>query len=323
MSDRRIVVVGDALLDRDVEGRVERLCPDAPAAPVVDELQERPRPGGAALAATLASLLDRREVTLVTALATDEPSRLLAELLRDAGVAVVDMALTGPTPEKLRVRSDGHTLLRLDRGGRQGTVGPPGHEALRALAGARAVLVADYGRGVTAEPTIRAALTEAARGVPVVWDPHPNGEEPVKGVRLATPNRSEVARLAPRARGNGLAAVAAQAHALAVRWQADGVAVTLAERGALLVGADGQQLLMPARKVRGSDSCGAGDRFAAAVTGLLADGATPAEAVASAVGAASAFVAGGGAASLEVTGNAVILQYRPFWSEEVVPGDSG
>jgi len=159
--------------------------------------------------------------------------------------------------------------------------------------------------------------------VPVVWDPHPNGEEPVKGVRLATPNRSEVARLAPRAGGNGLAAVAAQARALAVRWQADGVAVTLAERGALLVGADGQQLLMPARKVRGSDSCGAGDRFAAAVTGLLADGATPAEAVASAVRAASAFVADGGAANLEVTGSAVILRYRVFRHEEVVPGDSG
>jgi D-beta-D-heptose 7-phosphate kinase/D-beta-D-heptose 1-phosphate adenosyltransferase len=318
-----LLVVGDALLDRDLEGRVERLSPDAPAAPVVDELWERPRPGGAALAATLASLLDGREVLLVTALASDEPSRLLAELLRDAGVAVVDLGLAGPTPEKVRVRTDGRTLLRLDRGGRQGTVGAPGDAALLALAGARAVLVADYGRGVTAEPAVRAALTQAARRVPVVWDPHPNGEAPVAGVRLATPNRSEVARLGPKAHGNGLAALAAQAHALAARWEADGVAVTLAERGALLVGADGRQLLMPARPVRGSDPCGAGDRFAAAVTGLLADGAAPPEAVACAVQAASAFVANGGAASLEVARDALVLPYRASRRREVVPGDSG
>ena len=41
----RLVVVGDALMDRDVEGQVERLCPDAPV-PVVDETVRRSRPGG-------------------------------------------------------------------------------------------------------------------------------------------------------------------------------------------------------------------------------------------------------------------------------------
>ena len=43
-----LVVVGDALLDRDLDGRAERLAPDAPV-PVVDAIEERPRPGGAAL----------------------------------------------------------------------------------------------------------------------------------------------------------------------------------------------------------------------------------------------------------------------------------
>jgi D-beta-D-heptose 7-phosphate kinase / D-beta-D-heptose 1-phosphate adenosyltransferase len=41
-----LVVVGDALLDRDVEGRVERICPEAPV-PVLDEREHRSRPGGA------------------------------------------------------------------------------------------------------------------------------------------------------------------------------------------------------------------------------------------------------------------------------------
>jgi D-beta-D-heptose 7-phosphate kinase / D-beta-D-heptose 1-phosphate adenosyltransferase len=137
-----LVVVGDALLDLDVDGRAERLAPDAPV-PVVDDPTERPRPGGAALAATLAAVLDRREVTLVTALARDEAGATLRRLLELAGVAVVDLGLAGPTAEKIRVRADGRSLLRLDRGSRPGRVGPLGDAGRRAIAGAPAVLVAD------------------------------------------------------------------------------------------------------------------------------------------------------------------------------------
>lgn len=54
MSGGYVVVVGDALLDRDLEGRVERLAPDAPV-PVVEAPEERERPGGAALAGALAA----------------------------------------------------------------------------------------------------------------------------------------------------------------------------------------------------------------------------------------------------------------------------
>src|SRR5205823_3379855 len=67
---RRLVVLGDCLLDRDLEGEVERLCPDAPV-PVVDEPIPSSRPGGAGLAAALAAE-DGNEVTLITALSRDE-----------------------------------------------------------------------------------------------------------------------------------------------------------------------------------------------------------------------------------------------------------
>jgi bifunctional ADP-heptose synthase (sugar kinase/adenylyltransferase) len=272
-------------------------------------------------------------VLLVTALAGDRPGRLLAELLDLAGVEVVDLGLAGATPEKVRVRSQGQTLMRLDRGGRADPVGPPSRRALRVLAGAGAVLVADYGRGMTADVTLRAALARAARRVPLVWDPHPSGCEAVPGARLVTPNRSELVRLAPQvlqpprpapqSNGDGLAPLAVQARALATRWRAEAVAVTLAEHGALLVGSDGQQLLAPARPVRGSDPCGAGDRFASAAAGLLGDGATAAEAVTGAVRAASGFVSDGGAASLEIARSALVLPYRASRRKEVVPGDSG
>jgi len=294
-----LVVVGDALLDRDLDGRAERLAPDAPV-PVVDDPAERCRPGGAALAATLAACLDGRSVILVTALATDEAGEVLRGLLERAGVEVVDLGLAGRTPEKIRVRVDGRSLLRLDRTTRPGAVGPLDRAGRRALAGAVAVLVSDYGRGMAAEPEVRAALAALPARRPLVWDPHPRGPAPVAGARLATPNRAEAAGFASQVAGEGLAAVTARARTLAERWAAAGVAVTLGAGGALLVEGAGAPLVVPAPAFIGGDPCGAGDRFAAAAAGLLGDGALPSEAVAGAVASASAFVAAGGAATIHL-----------------------
>jgi D-beta-D-heptose 7-phosphate kinase/D-beta-D-heptose 1-phosphate adenosyltransferase len=294
-----LVVVGDALLDRDLTGTVDRLCPDAPV-PVVDSPVDVPRPGGAGLAALLAAA-DGRDVVLVTALAADAAGRELAGLLTEAGVRVVDLGLDGQTPEKVRVRSDGRSLLRLDRGGSGGPVGPLTDEAAQALHDARAVLVADYGRGVASAPGVRKALTAVAAGrAPVVWDPHPRGQEPVPGVTLATPNGAEARHFAPGHDGPLLTATTARARELAARWSATAVSITLSGRGALLVSGDGAPSVVPAPDVPCPDPCGAGDRFASTAAGLLADGALPSEAVAGAVAAASAFVAAGGAASVRV-----------------------
>jgi rfaE bifunctional protein nucleotidyltransferase chain/domain/rfaE bifunctional protein kinase chain/domain len=297
MTEPLVVVVGDTLLDRDLDGTVERLAPDAPV-PVVDSPVERARPGGAGLAAVLAAR-GRVRVTLVTALAPDEGGRRLAGLLRDNGVDVIDLGLDGATPEKVRVRTAGHPIVRLDLGGAPGRVRGWTTAAGDALAGATGVLVADYGRGVTALPGLRSALAALPARVPVVWDPHPRGAEPVPGARLVTPNRAEAARFTGRS-GEGLADVTKAAAELAGRWRAANVAVTLGPRGALVSTGDGAPLVVPAPPAPGGDPCGAGDRFAAAAVVALATGALPSEAVAAAVITASAFVADGGAASLDL-----------------------
>jgi D-beta-D-heptose 7-phosphate kinase/D-beta-D-heptose 1-phosphate adenosyltransferase len=136
----------------------------------------------------------------------------------------------------------------------------------------------------------------------VVWDPHPRGSRPVPGVRLVTPNHTEAAGFAaaegePSA-GSGLAALTDQAAFLVRAWRAHGVAVTLGPRGALLSHADDSPSVVPAREVRASDTCGAGDRFASRAASALAEGAVVLEAVQLAVAAATDFVASGGAAAL-------------------------
>ncbi|MCG7528984.1 D-beta-D-heptose 1-phosphate adenosyltransferase, partial [Streptomyces sp. OfavH-34-F] len=163
-----LVVVGDSLLDRDLSGRAERLAPDAPV-PVVGDVEHRTRPGGAALAACLAAA-DGRETTFVTALGDDEASHTVRELLKDR-VHLVELPLRGTLSRKTRLMADGRPLLRVDEG--DGRAAGPADRAEQALAGAGAVLVADYGRG-TAD-VLRAALTARAARIPVVWDPHPAG----------------------------------------------------------------------------------------------------------------------------------------------------
>jgi D-beta-D-heptose 7-phosphate kinase/D-beta-D-heptose 1-phosphate adenosyltransferase len=253
-----LVIVGDALLDRDVDGHAARLCPDAPA-PVIEAPAARERPGGAALAALLAAQilgLDAGDVTLIAPLGTDRASRTLRGLLPD-GVSVVALPLRGALQEKTRIMADGRTMLRLDTPAP--VPGRAGAQAVAAIKGAGALLVSDYGHGTTADRVIREALAAMAGKVPVVWDPHPRGSAPVPGTWLVTPNQAEATgeskgasesradsagsrggRTPGKEYGEGAKPAevfrdaAAVAGRLLGRWPSRAVAVTLGPRGALL-----------------------------------------------------------------------------------------
>lgn len=277
-----LVIVGDSMLDVDIEGSATRLSPEAPV-PVVDAERIWQRPGGAGLAAVLAARADR-DVVLVTAVGDDADGQTLTDLLAEAGVRLVALKLSGATVCKTRIRAGGQSMLRLDHGD-----GSAAGEALPAdvaqvLGTARAVCVADYGRGITANGEIRDLLTSAAERVPVVWDPHPRGAEPVPGCWLVTPNQGEAQTHSPES--------------LRRRWAARAVCVTLGAKGALLAteGANSHQPVPESAAHAGrGDTCGAGDRFAIAATLSLAAGKDVRDAVADAVEAASRFVAAGGA----------------------------
>ncbi|RZQ60224.1 PfkB family carbohydrate kinase [Amycolatopsis suaedae] len=294
MTAGPLVVVGDALLDEDIEGAADRLCPDAPV-PVVRVGRHWQRPGGAGLAARLAAR-SAPDVVLISALGADEAGRRVAALL-DGQVSLVALPMDGDTPRKTRVRAAGQPVVRLDRGEGTAATRPLTGDVPSALHGAGAVLVADYGRGTAAHADVRRYLARAAGRVPVVWDPHPRGAEPVPGVRLATPNLDEAEGLAGPGEPGELA------ERLRRRWGCDGVAVTLGADGAVLAEA-GRVYRIPvpasARVPAGArpDTCGAGDRFASAVAAALWEGARPRDAVTVAVESAARFVAAGAATAL-------------------------
>jgi D-beta-D-heptose 7-phosphate kinase / D-beta-D-heptose 1-phosphate adenosyltransferase len=288
-----LVVLGDALLDRDVHGTADRLSPDAPT-PVLDEAVSAMRPGGAALAAALASR-DGQPVMLVTALGSDDAAADLRAQLDRHQVEVIDVGLEGHTPEKIRFFASGHQLLRVDRGNGR-AAGSASAAARAAIGWADAVLVSDYGRGVAADPPLREALAELPARVPVIWDPHPRGAPPVPGVTVATPNRAELSLFAAQGDStDGKPGIVEQCEALLAIWRLSAMCVTRGAQGALLVTDDGDPLALPAVSSDGGDPCGAGDRFASRLAGLLAQGSSLPEAAGEAVAVASAFVAAGGA----------------------------
>ncbi|WP_259346285.1 PfkB family carbohydrate kinase [Curtobacterium sp. ME26] len=301
---RRIVVVGDTLLDVDVSGTSERLSPDAPV-PVVDVRTDDRRAGGAGLVAMML-VRDGHDVTLVTVLSDDDRAAEIRALLPD--VRVVAGPSGAPTPVKTRVRVVDHALVRIDEGCATPPVPETTAEMTAALEGADAIVVADYGRGVAASAGLRDALTAAARTTPVVWDPHPKGAAPVVGTAVVTPNTSEARRYTD-VPGEGVPFATVAAAALVDTWGVDAVAVTMGDRGALVASrrpaADGgagsgalDSRFVPAPSVTAGDPCGAGDRLAAGVAIALAEGADVTEAVEAGVLAASEYLAAGGVTAL-------------------------
>lgn len=305
-----LVIVGDSLLDVDLEGTADRLAPDAPV-PVLDCEHESQRAGGAGLAAAIGARQTGTRVVLITALGADRDGALLRKIL-EREVEVLTVPLQGSTPRKVRVQARGQSLLRLDVGNGTAAPGPLDPVIDRALAGAGTVLVSDYGRGMTAHPGLRARLIRLRRDIPVVWDPHPRGAPPVPGVRLATPNAAEARGFAaavsgsgrdpqhrsPAAAGAEVSTAAADASLLVKSWAASAVSVTMGERGALLSVGDATPFVAPAppvQPVSAADTCGAGDCFAVMAAQVLRKGGVLTEAVAEAVRAAAEFVRHGGA----------------------------
>lgn len=288
---RSVVVVGDCLLDRDVHGHVDRVCPDAPA-PVVDVDTVAARPGGAGLTALLATH-DGVDVTLVAPFADDDDGRELLDLLGGAGVQVLSLAHEGATRVKTRVRAGGQSIARIDTGGPGRPLDGLTPDAATAIAGADVVLVSCYGGGTTADPGVREALASRARRCPVVWDPHPRGADPVAGCALVTPNLDEARIRAGLQRADGDVV----ASTLLRQWDVRAVAVTGGHRGAWLATSASEPFFAPATPASG-DTCGAGDRFSAAAAAALAHGRTTSEAVVDAVARAGEFVAGGAASGI-------------------------
>lgn len=202
MRGRRIVVIGDVMLDRYLLGDTERISPEAPV-PVVAVTERRVAPGGAANVAANVTALGG-ECRLVGVVGADREGEALREALGRAGLedrwllAVTDR----PTTTKTRVIARGQQVVRID----EEADAPLSGETLArltalavgALADADALLLEDYDKGVLVPTLIRAMMAAAGeRGIPTVVDPKFRSFFAYSGATLFKPNRRELAAALP------------------------------------------------------------------------------------------------------------------------------
>jgi len=271
MAAARVLVVGDAMLDRYWFGAVDRISPEAPV-PVVRVNREEERLGGAANVALNAKTLGA-QVTLLTVVGQDEPARKLQQLLEQQGVKT----LLGHDPQlytivKLRVIGRSQQLIRVD------FENTPDHEVLasmlgdfeRALDAHDAVLFSDYGKGGLEHIPRMIELARKA-GKPVLVDPKGSDYSRYAGATVITPNRAELAQVV----GNwsSEAQLHERAEALRKKLGLTGLLVTRSEEGMSLFDAEGEARV-PAQAREVFDVTGAGDTVIAALAAMLACGVT-------------------------------------------------
>lgn len=264
-----VVVIGDLILDRWLAGSADRINREAPT-PVVQVRDRADAAGGAANSAVNLAALGA-DVRVVGAVGDDEPGRALRSLLAEAGVDVAGVVTVGhPTTVKTRVTAAGQVLVRFDEGGPGTPADEVARAATRALGGASAALVCDYGLGAADGP-VREALAAARPGVLVVDAHDLRGWAPLTPTAV-TPNAAEAQSLlgSPFV-GDRVTAASAAGDALRRLTGAEGVVVTLDRDGTVVLGAArvGRTLARPAPDAMAN---GAGDTFAAALTLALAAG---------------------------------------------------
>lgn len=265
---KRVLVVGDVMLDQYIFSKVERISPEAPV-PIAQVEKETHTPGGAANVAKNIAALGGKPI-LVGVVGEDEAGRQLASDCKSWGIETHFIpSKSYSTIRKLRVIGQNQQLLRLDFE-KDGKMDAPLSAALAKMAAPLAascdiLVVSDYAKGA-----VSPALLESIRkaGQRILIDPKPKNQSLYSGAYLITPNLAEAAAMVGRAL-EGEKDWEAAGRELASRLGAN-ILLTLGKHGMKLFPKRGPSLLFPARAHEVYDVSGAGDTVVAVLALALA-----------------------------------------------------
>lgn len=277
LADANVLVVGDVLLDRFVEGRVTRISREAPV-PVMTFGSARAIIGGAGnVAANI--LATGGAVTLVGVTGEDDAARELATLM--SGFARLTPRLIADpsrrTTVKLRYVQGWQQLLCIDfddsRAVPPDTAGRLTADATAAMADVAVVVISDYGRGALDDAAIGALIATARRaGRPVIVDPRRSNPAVFSGATLLTPNLGEMRAFTGMDAHDDGSAEAACRRVLEVA-EVDAILLTRGSDGMTLVERNRAAVHVPAETHSVFDVTGAGDTVVAVIASALAAGA--------------------------------------------------
>ena len=309
-----VLVVGDAMLDKFIVGRVNRISPEAPV-PVVAFDHEMYRMGGSANVANNVAALGAR-ATLVAVTGQDDAAATLAHACREAGIApslIGDAAR--PTTTKVRIVTErNQQVARVDYEADGEIANDVEQRVIAELqkhaARASAIVISDYLKGCITQKVVEAAVAAAAAtGAPVLVDPKIPHVDYYAGTTIITPNHHE-AEIAANMRVRSEDDARRAALVFRDRARCQGVLMTRGDQGMWLLGKEIEGHL-PAATREVADVTGAGDTVIAALALGLSAGAALAQAARLANEAAGIVVGKFGPATVSVDELLNALSGRP------------
>lgn len=273
MGGKRVLVVGDVMLDRYVIGKVERISPEAPI-PILSVATESLRPGGAGnVAANLAAL--GLKVDLVGVVGRDVEATALQTAMETSRAIKASLFAGGDrrTTTKTRHIAGGQQLLRTDSERTHPVDGPLEERLIAAIEkaapAADAVVVSDYGKGCLTKRVLLAIRLATPPRIPIVVDPFGRDWKRYNRFNYLKPNRAEILEATGIDPIDDASALAA-ARAAREQFKLRGILLSRAEAGLTLDDRLGNSLHFRAEAREVADVTGAGDSVVAAFAAALA-----------------------------------------------------
>jgi D-glycero-beta-D-manno-heptose-7-phosphate kinase len=286
---KRLLVIGDVMLDGYVWGRVSRISPEAPV-PVVEVVRESFFPGGAANVARNVRECGA-EVYVMGLVGKDSTADRLRSILENGGIRLETLAVDPgfQTIVKTRIIARQQQLVRVDHE-RPHAISPASLERCLAqfeemLPELDGIIFEDYGKGFIVQSFVDEVRRLArAAGKVITADPNPRSPIEWKQMTAVKPNRGEAFAAAnvpwqePEAEPEKDHNLLEIGKRLLQRWEPDELLITLGEQGMMLFAQGEQPHHIPPRAREIYDLSGAGDTAIALFTLALVCGATPLEA---------------------------------------------
>jgi D-beta-D-heptose 7-phosphate kinase/D-beta-D-heptose 1-phosphate adenosyltransferase len=286
---KRILVIGDLMLDEFVWGKVGRISPEAPV-PVVEVTGESFFPGGAAnVARNLREFVDG--ISIIGMIGNDRSAQQLRELLANGKIDVSDAVEDKKfqTIVKTRIIARNQQVVRVDRE----KITPPSNKQIagvvttvrKRLKDVDAIIFEDYGKGFLAAGLVSQIAREARAAKKIVTaDPNPHNLIDWSAMTAVKPNRAEAflaagipnrdADLAPKKDVDLVRA----GKELMRKWGTQYLLITLGEHGMMFFEKGNRAHHIPTKARAVFDVSGAGDTAIAMFTLALVCNATPLEA---------------------------------------------
>jgi rfaE bifunctional protein kinase chain/domain len=274
---KRILVLGDLMLDHYLMGDVQRISPEGPV-PVVRVRQEAHTLGGAGNVVKNLAALGVRP-TLVSVCGDDDPGYTVVRLAEREGLeSIIVRDKKRPTTIKTRIIAQNQQVVRVDRETDQ-PVSPRVRSAViealeRVLPGHDGVIVSDYAKGLVSRPVLEALLRGAGNmspRPPVLVDPKVPNRDIYQGVDLLTPNVKEAGEMTGF-HIDGKTGIIRAGLAIFKKTRCRALVITLGADGIALFSSPGHVRHIPTMARKVFDVTGAGDTVIAALAAGLTAG---------------------------------------------------